>query len=69
MSTQVSCIGFGAWPIGGAHGNVEREVGHDAVVTAVEEVGMTFVDTAEAYDREQQIGGSGGSLEPPGPLS
>ena len=53
---QVSCIGFGAWPIGGAHGNVERDVGKQAVITAVEEVGMTFVDTAEAYELEMQGG-------------
>jgi hypothetical protein len=45
-----------AWPIGGAHGNVERAVGHQAIVTAVEDVGMTFIDTAEAYELEMQGG-------------
>jgi hypothetical protein len=30
---------------------------------------VTLQKCFEVHDREQQIGGSGGSLEPPGPLS
>ncbi|MDP6716386.1 MAG: aldo/keto reductase, partial [SAR202 cluster bacterium] len=45
---QVSCICFGAWPIGGAMGAVTDQQAIEAVQAAID-VGMTFIDTAESY--------------------
>jgi myo-inositol catabolism protein IolS len=45
---QVSCICFGAWPIGGAMGPVSEQQAIEAVQAAID-VGMTFIDTAESY--------------------
>jgi aryl-alcohol dehydrogenase-like predicted oxidoreductase len=44
----VSAIGFGAWPIGGGMGAVDERQAVAAVHTALD-VGITFIDTAEAY--------------------
>ncbi len=44
----VSLIGFGAWPIGGGLGKVEK-VQAIATVRAALEAGMTMVDTAQYY--------------------
>jgi aryl-alcohol dehydrogenase-like predicted oxidoreductase len=54
---QVSCVGLGAWPLAGAHGPVGQDDGIEAVKTAVRDVSMNFIDTAEAYELE----GHGGS--------
>jgi len=45
---QVSCICFGAWPIGGGMGAVTDQQAIEAVQAAID-VGMTFIDTAESY--------------------
>lgn len=52
---EVSVIGFGAWPIGGGLGAVDADVGLRAVQVAVE-VGQTFIDTAEYYERAPEYG-------------
>jgi aryl-alcohol dehydrogenase-like predicted oxidoreductase len=44
----VSALGFGAWPIGGGMGNVE-EATAIATVHAALDVGITLIDTAQAY--------------------
>jgi aryl-alcohol dehydrogenase-like predicted oxidoreductase len=55
---SVSCIGLGAWPLAGAHGPVGQNEGIEAVKAAVgDDVAMSFIDTAEAYELE----GHGGS--------
>ena len=51
----MSAIGFGAWPIGGGLGAVEADVGLRAVQLAVD-VGQTFIDTAEYYERAHEYG-------------
>jgi aryl-alcohol dehydrogenase-like predicted oxidoreductase len=51
---QVPVIGFGAWPIGGGMGAVDDR---DAIRTLHHaiDVGVTFIDTAEAYRRSEEI--------------
>src|SRR5439155_20602218 len=44
----VSAIGFGAWPIGGGMGTID-EAQAVATVQAAVDMGVTFIDTAEAY--------------------
>ena len=45
----VSEIGFGAWPIAGAFGEVDRQLGIKTVQAAVR-LGLTFIDTADYYE-------------------
>ncbi|MFD0773448.1 aldo/keto reductase [Streptomonospora algeriensis] len=45
---NVSAIGFGAWQIGAAWGDVSEEDALSALRTSVEE-GVTFIDTADVY--------------------
>jgi len=45
---NVSVIGFGAWAIGGAWGNVD-ESDAIAALNAALDAGMTFIDTADVY--------------------
>ena len=52
---EVSVIGFGAWPIGGGLGAVDADVGLRAVQVAVD-VGQSFIDTAEYYERAHEYG-------------
>jgi aryl-alcohol dehydrogenase-like predicted oxidoreductase len=53
---QVPVLGFGAWPIGGGMGRVERNAAIAAVRAAVDS-GITLVDTAEAYRTSEEIVG------------
>ncbi|CAN7551090.1 aldo/keto reductase [Rhizobium sp. LjRoot30] len=48
MPFTVSDIGFGAWQIGGAWGNVSEADGRAALNAALD-AGMTFIDTADVY--------------------
>ena len=48
MPFTVSDIGFGAWQIGGAWGDVSEADGRAALHAALD-AGMTFVDTADVY--------------------
>lgn len=53
---EVSCIGFGAWPIGGGMGQVNENVAIEIVRTAIDH-GITLLDTAQAYrTSEETIG-------------
>lgn len=45
---NVADIGFGAWAIGGAWGDVGEEQARDALLAALE-AGTTFIDTADVY--------------------
>lgn len=45
---KVSEIGFGAWAIGGAWGDVSEAQARDALLAALEK-GTTFIDTADVY--------------------
>jgi aryl-alcohol dehydrogenase-like predicted oxidoreductase len=45
---NVSEIGFGAWAIGGAWGDVGEDQARDALLAALE-AGTTFIDTADVY--------------------
>jgi aryl-alcohol dehydrogenase-like predicted oxidoreductase len=45
---NVSDIGFGAWAIGGAWGDVAESDARDALLAALE-AGTTFIDTADVY--------------------
>ena len=45
---RVSDIGFGAWQIGGAWGDVSVEDGRSALNAALD-AGITFIDTADVY--------------------
>jgi aryl-alcohol dehydrogenase-like predicted oxidoreductase len=51
----VSEIGFGAWPIGGAFGVVERTDGIHTVQAAVR-LGASFIDTADYYENAPAYG-------------
>lgn len=53
---SASEIGFGAWAIGGAWGDVPQEDAKAALHAALDE-GMTFIDTADVYGdgRSEQI--------------
>ncbi|MFP4114368.1 MAG: aldo/keto reductase, partial [Spirochaetales bacterium] len=53
---DVSEIGFGAWAIGGAWGNVDKSDAVAALNTAIDE-GVNFIDTADVYGdgRSEQI--------------
>jgi aryl-alcohol dehydrogenase-like predicted oxidoreductase len=51
---KVSAIGFGAWPIGGGLGRVERAIAIDAVCAAIDS-GITMIDTAEGYRRSEAL--------------
>jgi len=48
MPFTVSDIGFGAWQIGGAWGDVSEADGRAALNAALD-AGMTFIDTADVY--------------------
>ncbi|PWE52891.1 aldo/keto reductase [Metarhizobium album] len=48
MPFTVSDIGFGAWQIGGAWGDVSEADGRAALHAALD-AGMTFIDTADVY--------------------
>ena len=48
MPFTVSNVGFGAWQIGGAWGDVSEEDGRAALNAALD-AGMTFIDTADVY--------------------
>jgi len=50
----VPVLGFGAWPLGGGLGRIERSTAVNAVRTAIDS-GITLVDTAEAYRSSEQI--------------
>jgi aryl-alcohol dehydrogenase-like predicted oxidoreductase len=60
---EVSAVGFGCWPIGGAILEFGKQVGWGAVddeesIRAVHraiELGVTFFDTAEVYGRSEDI--------------
>ena len=52
----VSAVGLGAWPLAGAHGEVDPRAGVSAVQAAVRDYGMTFIDTAQAYQNEANGG-------------
>lgn len=53
---QVSEIGFGAWAIGGAWGDVSKDDGKAALHAALD-AGTTFIDTADVYGdgRSEQL--------------
>ena len=51
---DVSCIGFGAWPIGGGMGQVSEKAAIEIVRTAIDH-GITLVDTAQAYRTSEEI--------------
>jgi aryl-alcohol dehydrogenase-like predicted oxidoreductase len=47
-SFSVTDVGFGAWQIGGAWGDVSEADGRAALNAALD-AGMTFIDTADVY--------------------
>lgn len=51
---QVPVLGFGAWPIGGGLGRVERSLAIETVRAAIDS-GISLIDTAEAYRSSEQI--------------
>ena len=59
----ISEIGFGAWQIGGAWGDVSEEDGKRALNAALD-AGVTFIDTADVYGdgRSETFTGTGASL-------
>lgn len=48
LAARVSEIGFGAWQIGSAWGDVSEEDGRKALNAALD-AGVTFIDTADVY--------------------
>jgi aryl-alcohol dehydrogenase-like predicted oxidoreductase len=52
--SRVPVIGFGAWPIGGGLGRVDR-AGAIATVRAAIDAGITLIDTAEGYRSSEAI--------------
>ena len=62
---SVTVLGFGAWPIGGGLGRIEKTQAI-ATVRAALDAGITLVDTAEAYRTSEAVVGealSGGYRE------
>ena len=53
---SVPVICFGAWPIGGGMGKVEDDVAIATVRRAID-LGITFIDTAEAYRTSEDLVG------------
>jgi aryl-alcohol dehydrogenase-like predicted oxidoreductase len=51
---SVSAVSFGAWPIGGGLGRVERNAAIETVRAAIEG-GITMIDTAEGYRSSEAI--------------
>ena len=51
---DVSVLGFGAWPIGGGMGEVDTGVAVAAVRAAID-LGVTFIDTAQAYRTSETV--------------
>ena len=51
---EISCIGLGAWPIGGGMGQVNENTAIETIHTAIEH-GITFIDTAQAYKTSEEI--------------
>ncbi len=51
---KVSAVGFGAWPIGGGLGRVERSAAIGTVRAAIES-GVTLIDTAEGYRTSEAL--------------
>ncbi len=51
---EVSAIGFGAWPIGGGLGRVEKIVAIETVRAAIDS-GITMIDTAEGYRTSEAL--------------
>ena len=51
---KISCIGFGAWPIGGGMGHVNPNTAIEIVRTAINH-GITLIDTAQAYRNSEEI--------------
>ena len=48
LGHAVSCIGFGAWQLGGGLGDVPESAAIAAVEAALD-AGVAFIDTADAY--------------------
>jgi aryl-alcohol dehydrogenase-like predicted oxidoreductase len=62
---KVPVLGFGAWPIGGGLGKMDRSKAIETVRAAID-AGITLIDTAEGYRTSEQILGealSGGWRE------
>ncbi len=51
---EVSALGFGAWPIAGGMGEVDKATAIRAVHTAFER-GITLIDTAQGYRSSERI--------------
>lgn len=51
---QISAIGFGAWPIGGGMGKVDKAGAIATVRTAIDN-GITLIDTAQFYRDSESI--------------
>jgi aryl-alcohol dehydrogenase-like predicted oxidoreductase len=51
---QVPVLGFGAWPIGGGMGHVEEQTAV-ATVHAALDLGITLIDTAQAYKVSEEV--------------
>ena len=51
---SISVIGFGTWPLAGKMGSVDRGKAVDLIRHAVD-IGVTFIDTAEAYGDTEEI--------------
>ncbi len=51
---QVSVLGFGAWPIGGAMGTVDRQTAIHTIHAAIDH-GITLIDTAQSYLESESI--------------
>jgi len=51
---QVSVLGFGAWPLGGGMGYVDKQLGISTVHAAIDN-GITLIDTAQAYRTSESI--------------
>jgi aryl-alcohol dehydrogenase-like predicted oxidoreductase len=50
----VSVIGFGAWPIGGGMGGVDRKTAVETVRASID-MGITLIDTAQMYRASESI--------------
>lgn len=50
----VSAIGFGAWPLGGGMGHVDENTAIQTLHASID-LGITFIDTAQAYRHSEAV--------------
>ena len=51
---EISVLGLGTWPIGGAMGAIDEQTAIATIRTAIDS-GITLIDTAQSYYNSEEI--------------